>query len=91
MARATNRDASGPPSPETSSKTYWVDPSLVTVSAEEISAPETQKGVAIRFGEPERESGSQVRIPVALRLKATNEIVSFQMVIRVESESEASS
>ena len=91
VERTVDRDVSEPASPETSSKSYWVDPSLVTVSAEKLSAPESQKGVALRFGEPERESGNQVRIPVALRLKATNEIVSFQMVIRVEQEPDASS
>jgi hypothetical protein len=68
-----------------------VDPSLVSVTAEQVSAPETQKGVALRFGEPERESGNQVKIPVALRLAATNEIISFRMVIRVEQEPDESS
>ncbi len=85
------KEVSEPGSPEGSSKSYWVDPSLVSVSAERVSAPEGHKGVALRFGEPERESGNQVRIPVALRLQATNEIVSFQMVIRVEQEPDGSS
>jgi signal recognition particle receptor subunit beta len=67
---------------------YWVDPSLVSVAAENVSAPESSQGVALRFGEPERESGNQVRIPVALRLEATNELVSFQMVLRLEQPSE---
>jgi hypothetical protein len=81
----------GPTSPENSSKSYWVDPSLVSVTAEQVSGPETQKGIALRFGEPERETGNQVRIPVALRLQATNEIISFEMVIRVEQEPDESS
>jgi len=79
--------ASAPQSPTGS---YWVDPSLVSVAAEKVSAPESPRGVALRFGEPERESGNQVRIPVALRLEATNELVSFQMVIRVEQEPDES-
>jgi signal recognition particle receptor subunit beta len=72
--------------PHVPTGSYWVDPSLVSVTAEKVSAPESPRGVALRFGEPERESGNQVRIPVALRLEATNELVSFQMVIRVEQE-----
>jgi signal recognition particle receptor subunit beta len=88
--------ASGPPtpvpaSPEAPSGSYWVDPSLVSVAAEKVSAPESQQGVALRFGEPERESGNQVRIPVALRLEATNELISFQMVLRVEQDPDGSS
>ena len=81
--------ASAPP--EAPAGSYWVDPSLVSVAAEKVSAPQSPQGVALRFGEPERESGNQVRIPVALRLEATNELVSFQMVIRVEQEPEESS
>ena len=79
-----------PRSPEAPTGSYWVDPSLVSVAAEKVSAPESQQGVALRFGEPERESGNQVRIPVALRLEATNELISFQMVIRVEQEPDGS-
>lgn len=81
-----------PPRPVASqapSGSYWVDPSLVTVSAEAVSTPEPQKGVALRFGDPERETGNQVRIPVALRLKESNEIISFQMVIRIEQDSDS--
>jgi len=82
--------ASAPPAaaPEAPAGSYWVDPSLVSVAAEKVSTPEGQQGVALRFGEPERESGNQVRIPVALRLEATNELVSFQMVLRVEQQPE---
>ncbi len=89
--RASDQPAPAPASPEAPTGSYWVDPSLVSVSAEKVSAPESQQGVALRFGEPERESGNQVRIPVALRLEATNELISFQMVIRVEQEPDASS
>jgi signal recognition particle receptor subunit beta len=78
--------APAPASPGTPTGSYWVDPSLVSVAAEKVSVPESQQGVALRFGEPERESGNQVRIPVALRLEATNELISFQMVLRVEQE-----
>jgi len=42
--------------PEAPSQAYWVDPSLVTVAAERVSASKAKKGVALRFGEPERES-----------------------------------
>jgi signal recognition particle receptor subunit beta len=83
---ASSQPASAPVIPEAAAGSYWVDPSLVSVAAENVSAPESPKGVALRFGEPERESGNQVRIPVALRLEATNELISFQMVIRVEQE-----
>jgi signal recognition particle receptor subunit beta len=86
-----------PPKPdaaEASGKAYWVDPSVVTVSAQaaaqEVSAPEGQKGVALRFGDPERDTGNQVRLPVALRLEGSNEIISFQMVIRIDQESDGS-
>jgi hypothetical protein len=88
---AFDQTAPAPASQETLTGSYWVDPSLISVAAEKVSAPESQQGVALRFGEPERESGNQVRIPVALRLVATNELVSFQMVIRVEQEREGSS
>ena len=83
--------AAAPASPEAPVGSYWVDPSLVSVAAEKVSTPDGHQGVALRFGEPERESGNQVRIPVALRLEATNELVSFQMVIRVEQEPDESS
>ena len=87
-----NRPApGGPASPGAPTQSYWVDPSLVSVAAEQVSAPEALKGVALRFGEPERETGNQVRIPVALRLEATNEIISFQMVIRIEQEPDGAS
>jgi hypothetical protein len=86
-----------PPTPdptEVPAKTYWVDPSVVTVSAQvaaqEVPAPQAQKGVALRFGDPEREAGNQVRLPVALRLGGSNEIISFQMVIRIDQESDGS-
>jgi signal recognition particle receptor subunit beta len=83
---------------EVPAKAYWVDPSVVTVAAQAVSAvtepvpaameadtaPSAQKTVALRFGEPERETGNQVRIPVALRPAGSNELVSFQMVIRLE-------
>ena len=88
---ASSQPASAPVIPEAATGSYWVDPSLVSVAAENVSAPESQKGVALRFGEPERESGNQVRIPVALRLEATNELISFQMVIRVEQEPDEAS
>lgn len=88
---ADARPVSTGPSAEQTSPSYWVDPSLVTVTAEQASPPDPQKGIALRFGEPEREAGNQVRIPVALRLEATNEILSFQMVIRVEQEPKPSS
>jgi len=88
---ASDQPAPAPASPETPTGSYWVDPSLVSVAAEKVSVPESQQGVALRFGEPERESGNQVRIPVALRLEATNELVSFQMVIRVEQEPDGAS
>lgn len=80
-----------PASRETATGSYWVDPSLVSIAAEKVSAPESQQGVALRFGEPERESGNQIRIPVALRLETTNELISFQMVIRVEQEQNGAS
>ncbi len=86
--RGLTRPAPEPTSPEAPAGTSWVDPSMVSVTAEQISPPPTQKGVALRFGEPERESGNEVRIPFALRLEATNEIVSFRMTIRVEQEPE---
>jgi signal recognition particle receptor subunit beta len=86
-----------PPTPdptEVLGKTYWVDPSVVTIGAQvpaqEVPAPEAQKGVALRFGDPERETGNQVRLPVALRLEDSNEIISFQMVIRIDQESDGS-
>jgi hypothetical protein len=82
--------APAPASPGTPTGSYWVDPSLVSVAAEKVSVPESQQGVALRFGEPERESGNQVRIPVALRLESTSELISFQMVIRVEQEPDES-
>jgi hypothetical protein len=88
---APDQPAPAHASPEAPTRSYWVDPSLVSVAAEKVSAPESQQGVALRFGEPERESGNQVRIPVALRLEATNELVSFQMVIRVEQEPDGAS
>ncbi len=88
---AASQPAPEPTPRDAPAKSYWVDPSLVSVAAEQVSAPETQKGVALRFGEPERESGNQVKIPVALRLEATNEIISFRMVIRVEQETDESS
>jgi hypothetical protein len=86
-----HRPVSAPSSSETASNAYWVDPSIVTVAMEPVPAPDAQKGIALRFGEPERESGNQVRIPVALRLEATNEILSFHMVIRVEQETKTPS
>jgi signal recognition particle receptor subunit beta len=77
-----------------SAKTYWIDPSVVSISAQaaaqEVSGPEAQKGIAIRFGDPERDTGNQVRLPVALRLEGSNEIISFQMVIRIDQESDGS-
>ncbi len=88
---ASDQPAPAPATPEAPTGSYWVDPSIVSVAAEKVSAPESQQGVALRFGEPERESGNQVRIPVALRLEATNELISFQMVIRVEQEPGGSS
>lgn len=91
MAIAASEPVSEPVSQDASSQSYWVDPSLVSISAGQGSAPEGQKGVALRFGEPERETGNQVIIPVALRLEATNEIVSFRMVIRVEQDPNESS
>jgi hypothetical protein len=91
LETAAHRPVSAPLSPETASSAYWVDPSVVTVAVEQVPAPDAPKGIALRFGEPERESGNQVRIPVALRLEATNQILSFQMVIRVEQEQKGSS
>jgi hypothetical protein len=85
--------AESPPKPdatEPSGKAYWVDPSVLTVAAQEVTTPEAPKGVVLRFGEPERETGNQLRLPVALRLESTNEIISFQMVIRIEQESDGS-
>jgi len=88
---ATPKGHAEPASSGAPSTAYWMDPSLVTVAAEAVSAPpDTQQTVALRFGDPERESGNQVRIPVALRLAGSNEIVSFQMVIRIEHEPGAS-
>ena len=84
-----SEEPSRPEAPEAPSKGYWVDPSVVTVSAEQVSSSEASKGVALRFGDPEREAGNQVRIPVALRIRGSNEIVSFHMVIRVEQESDS--
>jgi signal recognition particle receptor subunit beta len=91
MQAVVPEPASQPASEEAPSKAYWVDPSLVSVAAEQVSAPAAQKGVALRFGEPEREKGNQVRIPVALRLEGSKELVSFQMVIRVEQDPDESS
>ena len=84
----STQPAPAPAAPEPPKRSYWVDPSLVSVSAEKVSAPRSQQGVALRFGEPERETGNQVRIPVALRLESSNELVSFQMVLRLEQDPE---
>ncbi len=68
------------------SPVHSVDPSLVSISAQATPAPGTaQEKVALRFGEPERETGNQIRIPVAIRMEPSKEIVSFQITIRIDS------
>ncbi len=89
--RGISRPAAEPAYQPAPSGTSWVDPSMVSVTAEPVSPAPAQKGVALRFGEPERESGNQVRIPFAVRLAATNEIVSFQMTIRVQQDPDENS
>ncbi len=84
-----SKEPSKPDASEATSKGYWVDPSVVTVSAEQVSSSKAPKTVALRFGDPEREAGHQVRIPVALRVRGSNEIISFHVVIRVEQESDS--